>query len=48
MADSSADSWNALPMQSLVCGKDTARNFHLKSKTRKYFQFSYIFILCES
>ena len=47
MADLSTDSYSALPLQSQVCGKDTARNFRLESKIRKDFQFSYMFLLRE-
>ena len=47
MADLSADSWSALTLQFLVFWKDTVRNFCLTSKTRKDFQFSYIFLLYE-
>ena len=47
MTDLSTDSWSALLLQSLICEKDTDRNFCLKSKTRKKIQFSYIFLLCK-
>ena len=30
MADLSADSWNALPLQSLIGGEDSARNSYWK------------------